>query len=269
MANGGRVIEAMAKAKPGDGAGKRSRAASRKAKPARRTRGTGAAYVYDSLKARILDLALTPGTLLDETLVSQQFGVSRSPVREALIRLSAEGLVQNLRNRTSIVAQFDIAALPAYFDAMQLLYRLSARLAAGNLSAGRVERLHQIVHEHEAALHVGDMRAMIDRNRDFHTTVAEMTGNPFIVNWMTGLLDQGQRVLRLYARNLGDQLPDDVLKPHRDLVAAIASGDADRAEEAGRADAQVLIEEFKRNLSNRPASQIQLHAIPLKHAADP
>src|SRR5215475_15136223 len=80
----------------------------------RRQRGTGAAYVYDSLKAQILDLELQPGTLLDETQVSRQFGVSRSPVREALIRLSAEGLVQNLRNRTSMVAQFDVAALPAY-----------------------------------------------------------------------------------------------------------------------------------------------------------
>src|ERR1700675_3658859 len=99
----------------------------------RRTRGTGAVYVYDSLKAQILDLELQPGTLLDETQVSRQFGVSRSPVREALIRLSAEGLVQNLRNRTSMVAPFDVAALPAYFDAVQLLYRLSTRLAAANV----------------------------------------------------------------------------------------------------------------------------------------
>ena len=51
-------------------------------KPAKRTRGTGASYVYDSLKAQILDLELKPGTLLDETVVSRQFGVSRSPVRE-------------------------------------------------------------------------------------------------------------------------------------------------------------------------------------------
>src|SRR5258706_14872544 len=80
-------------------------------KRTRRTRGTGAVYVYDSLRAQILDLELKPGTLLDETLVSRQFGVSRSPVREALIRLSAEGLVQNLRNRTSIVAPFDVATL--------------------------------------------------------------------------------------------------------------------------------------------------------------
>src|SRR5689334_22265948 len=117
----------------------------------RRQRGTGAAYVYDSLKAQILDLELKPGTLLDETVVSRQFGVSRSPVREALIRLSAEGLVQNLRNRTSIVAPFDVEALPAYFDAMQLLYRLSARLAAGNASAASLEGLKRVMHDHEAA----------------------------------------------------------------------------------------------------------------------
>jgi len=233
--------------------------APRKPKAPRRMRGTGAAFVYDSLKGLILDLELQPGTLLDETQVSRQFGVSRSPVREALIRLSAEGLVQNLRNRTSMVAPFDVAALPAYFDAVQLLYRLSARLAAVNAVPAKLEKLNRIVREHEDALHRRDMRSMILSNRDFHTAVAEMSGNPFIAGWMRGLLDQGQRLLRLYARNLGDSLPDAALKPHRDMVEAIAAGDADRAEEAGRADALVMVEEFKRELSNRPAALLLLH----------
>ena len=230
------------------------------AKRPRRTRGTGAVYVYDSLKAQILDLELKPGTLLDETLVSRQFGVSRSPVREALIRLSAEGLVQNLRNRTSIVAPFDVAALPAYFDAMLLLYRLSARLAAANVTPAQVEGLWRIVHEHEEALHRGDMKSMVRHNHDFHTAIAEISGNPFLAGWMSGLLDQGQRILRLYARNRGDKVPDSVLKPHRDMVEAIAAGDADRAEVAGRADAEALMEEYKRNLSNRPAALLLLEA---------
>lgn len=225
----------------------------------RRQRGTGAAYVYDSLKAKILDLELKPGTLLDETVVSRQFGVSRSPVREALIRLSAEGLVQNLRNRTSIVATFDIAALPAYFDAMQLLYRLTARLAAANSNSAGIEALRKIVHDHEEALHRGDMRAMVRHNRDFHIGIAEMSGNSFLAGWMSGLLDQGQRILRLYARNIGDKVPDTGLKSHRDMLAAIAAGDADKAEAAGRADAQVLIDQFKRNLSDRPAALLELH----------
>src|SRR5271154_2094145 len=130
-----------------EGRGKPAAAPGAGAPRGRRLRGTGAAYVYDSLKAQILDLELKPGTLLDETVVSRQFGVSRSPVREALIRLSAEGLVQNLRNLTSIVAPSDVEALPAYFDAMQLLYRLSARLAAGNAKPAGLEQLRHIIHD--------------------------------------------------------------------------------------------------------------------------
>jgi DNA-binding GntR family transcriptional regulator len=230
----------------------------------KRTRGTGASFVYDSLKALILDLELKPGTLLDETLVSRQFHVSRSPVREALIRLSAEGLVQTLRNRTSIVAQFDVGALPAYFDAMLLLYRLSARLAAVNATPARIEQLRQIMRQHEDALHRNDMRSMVRFNYDFHSAIAEMSDNPFITGWLRGLLDQGQRILRLYAHNLGDHVPDATLKPHREMVKAIAAGDPDGAEEAGRADAQALIDAFKRNLSDRPAAGIALDAAPRK-----
>src|SRR5262245_30128556 len=64
------------KAAAGRNRGERS--GPRRTKSPRRLRGTGAAYVYDSLKAQILDLELQPGTLLDETQVSRQFGVSRS-----------------------------------------------------------------------------------------------------------------------------------------------------------------------------------------------
>jgi DNA-binding GntR family transcriptional regulator len=230
----------------------------------KRTRGTGASYVYESLKALILDLELKPGTLLDETLVSRQFNVSRSPVREALIRLSAEGLVQTLRNRTSIVAQFDVGALPAYFDAMQLLYRVSERLAATNATPAQIERLRRIVHQHEDALHRNDMMSMVRFNHDFHSAIAQMSDNPFITGWMRGLLDQGQRILRLYAHSLGDHVPDATLRPHRDMVKAIAAGDADGAEEAGRADAQALIDAFKRNLSERLTAGIALDTAPRK-----
>jgi DNA-binding GntR family transcriptional regulator len=235
-------------------------------KRTKRTRGTGASYVYDSLKALILDLELKPGTLLDETLVSRQFSVSRSPVREALIRLSAEGLVQTLRNRTSIVAQFDVGALPAYFDAMLLLYRVSARLAAANATPAQIERLRQIVRDHEDALHRGDMKSMVRLNHDFHTAVAVISGNPFFTAWMRGLLDQGQRLLRLYAHNLRDHVPDTVLKPHRDMVKAIAAGHGDKAEEAGRADAQALIDAFKRSLSDRSTAALALDAAPPRNS---
>ncbi len=228
---------------------------------ARRPRGTGAAFVYESMKAQILDLDLAPGTLLDETELSRQFSVSRSPVREALIRLSAESLVTTLRNRTSIVAPFDVAILPSYFDAVLLLYRLSARLAADHPDPEKLQDLKTIHAAHENVLETGDMRAMVRHNREFHLTIADMSGNVFIANWMQTLLDQGQRILRLYAHNLGDKLSSDVLEPHRKMIKAIEKGDADSAEQAGREDANTLIDEFRRILTHQPTGSISLQPV--------
>lgn len=234
---------------------------SRRNSTARRPRGTGAAFVYESLKAQILDLDLAPSTLLDETDLSRQFSVSRSPVREALIRLSAESLVTTLRNRTSIVAPFDVSILPSYFDAVLLLYRLSARLAADHSDPDKLQELKTIHAAHEGVLETGDMRAMIRHNRQFHMTIADMSGNVFIANWMQTLLDQGQRILRLYAHNLGDKLSTDVLEPHRKMIKAIEKGDADLAEQAGQEDANTLIEEFRRILTHQPTALISLRPV--------
>ncbi len=228
------------------------------AKRGRRPRGTGASFVYDNLKTKILNLELRPGTLLDETELSRAFKVSRSPVREALIRLSAEGLVDALRNRTSIVSQLDFSALPAYFDAMQLLYRLSARLAAGNRTASGVARLKDIEAKLEEAHREVNVLGIVGLNRDFHACIAEMGGNPFIATWMRSLLDQGQRVFRLYIHHYEDRVPLPKLNQHLAMIAAIEKGDRDAAEKAGKADADVLIEEVVQILGRLPTSQLSL-----------
>ena len=224
----------------------------------RRPRGTGASFVYDSLKAKILNLEMRPGTLLDETELSRAFHVSRSPVREALIRLSAEGLVDALRNRTSMVSQFDFATLPAYFDAMQLLYRLSARLAARNRSPAAIENLREIERQLEEAHQQFDALGIVRLNREFHAAIAEMGGNPFITTWMRSLLDQGQRVFRLYIHHYDDRVPMPKLSQHHAMIEAIAKGDQQAAEQAGKADADVLIEEVVQILGRLPTSQLSL-----------
>jgi DNA-binding GntR family transcriptional regulator len=231
-----------------------------KTKAPKRPRGTGANFVYESLKAKILNLDLKPGTLLDETELSRQFHLSRSPVREALIRLSAEGLVETPRNRTSMVSHFDFSTLPAYFDAMQLLYRLSARLAAINPSPAQVAELRVIEDRLEAAHTAVDVLGIVRLNREFHSAIAAMSGNPFIAGWMRSLLDQGQRVLRFYIRHYGDRVPSPKMDMHRALIAAIERGDPAAAEVAGRRDAENLIDEVLRILAERPTSKLSLDA---------
>ena len=240
--------------------------AARKARP-RRPRGTGASFVYDSLKAQIINLDLRPGTLLDETELSRAFKLSRSPVREALIRLSAEGLVEAVRNRTSIVAPFDFAMLPAYFDAIQLLYRLTARLAAMRPSPSGLAHLRQIEARLEQAHIAGDVLAIVHLNRDFHTTVAEMAGNPYIVGWLRALLDQGQRVFRLYLHHFGDRVPPGKLSNHLAMIAAIEAGDPAAAETAGKADAETLIDEVVQFLGRQPTAELSLDGLRPEGAA--
>ncbi len=74
-----------------------------------RTRGRGVQTVYEALRRAIVDLRLEPGSPLDEVTLAERFDMSRTPVREALVRLAAEGLVTQLPNRNTIVAPIDFA----------------------------------------------------------------------------------------------------------------------------------------------------------------
>jgi DNA-binding GntR family transcriptional regulator len=85
-----------------------------------------------------------------------------------------------------------------------------------------------------------------------------MSGNPFIATWMRSLLDQGQRVFRLYIHHYEDRVPLPKLNQHHAMIEAIAKGDQQAAEQAGKADADVLIEEVVQILGRLPTSQLAL-----------
>ncbi len=206
----------------------------------KRTRGESGASVYEALRWEILQLEIEPGTLLDESELAGRFGLSRSPVREALIRLSAEGLVKALRNRSSIVAPFDVASVPSYLDAITLLYRLTARLAAQNRTPEKLDKIIQLQKQHADATAQDNALEMISLNHAFHLSIAEAGGNEFYTGWTKQLLDHGQRILRLYLHIQGDHIPETVLADHEDLVQAIVERDADAAEAAARRDAEII-----------------------------
>src|SRR5436190_4919025 len=98
-------------------------------------RGYGVQKVYDALKRDILEMTMAPGEALDETRLSRRFAMSRTPVREALVRLAAENLVTTLPNRNTIVAAIDFSTVPVYFDSLTLMYRVTTRLAAQRRTA--------------------------------------------------------------------------------------------------------------------------------------
>ena len=228
----------------------------------KRARGSGAETVYEELRRDILRLAMEPGTLLDETELAERFHLSRSPVREALIRLSGEGLVQTLRNRSSIVAPFDVAAIPSYIDATELMYRVTTRLAALNRQPAQLSAIQKIHEEHTAATKRGDTEKMIRLNRDFHLTIAKASGNSFYIAWMRQILDQGQRILGLYLHDALAQ-PDKFLsahwtQTHLSIVGAIEERDPDAAEQAARRDAETISTRMKERFASRPSGDMSI-----------
>src|SRR3546814_9630470 len=99
-------------------------------KPPRGAKGTGVRHAYDAIRSRIVSLDLTPGADLDEVRLVRDLGLSRTPVREALVRLAAEGLVVMLPNRTARVAPLGLQDVKEHLEAFELVQRIATRFAA-------------------------------------------------------------------------------------------------------------------------------------------
>lgn len=225
---------------------------------AKKAKGTGANFVYDALRQAILTLAIEPGTVLDEAQLARQYAVSRSPVRAALVRLGATGLVEMLPNRSSIVTQIRLETITALLSAQEILFRLTAREAARRRKAGDVERLQAVQDRLETLRDEGRVIDMVALNQEFHLMIARMGGNSWYETWLRALMDEGQRVIRLYMRTLGDDIPLGELRRHRDIIRAIAEGDAEAADLAGRRDAEVIRTQLISLLSGDEGSKLAL-----------
>ncbi len=230
--------------------------------PASRQRGRGSQIVYDELRKAILDLSLEPGSPLDEVSLSEQFDMSRTPIREALVRLAAEDLVTTLPNRNTIVSPIDFVAMPVYFEALCLMYRVTTRSAAVH---HRPEHLVS-VRAHEAAFAAAverrDAIAMIGANRDFHVAIAEAGGNSYFTTFFAKLLDEGRRVLRLYYSSFDDRLPRRYVVDHEEMVRAIERRDANLADSIAAEHAEQIVRQIQSYLSRTTTLSMTLPSRP-------
>jgi DNA-binding GntR family transcriptional regulator len=197
----------------------------------KRAKGAGWKNVYETLRTEILALTLQPGQLLDETSLAERFDLSRSPVREALIRLGVEDLVVTLPNRSTIVAPIELENFPKYVDALDVAQRFNTRLAAQLRTEADLKTMAARQRRFEAAVKSGNHLAMSETNKDFHMAIAHAGGNPHFIAFYEKLLDQGRRMLHLHFKFLertreGYLLTDE----HHEMLAAIEAKDVERAD---------------------------------------
>lgn len=223
-----------------------------------RVRGLGAQTVYDKLRQSILDLTLEPGSPLDEVGLSEQFDMSRTPIREALVRLSAEGLVTTLPNRNTVVSSIDFVRLPIYFEALTLMYRVTTRGAAVHRSESDIATIRKLAQGYAKAVEQRDALKMIQSNRDFHVAIAVAGGNSYFVGLFTRLLDEGRRILRLYYQSFDDRLPHQYVDEHEAMVVAIEAGNADLADRLSAEHAAQIVRQIQSYIARDTTSHISL-----------
>lgn len=223
-----------------------------------RSRALGSQVVYAALRQAIIELELEPGSPLDEVGLSEQFRMSRTPIREALVRLSSDGLVTTLPNRTTIVTPIDFVRLPLYFDALTLMYRVTTRGAARHRRAEHLVTIRGHQAAFAAAVRKRDAIGMIATNRDFHLAIAEAAGNPYITAFFSRLLDEGRRILRVYYQSFGDKLPRQYVDEHEAMVAAIEDSDVKLSDRLAAAHAGQIVRQIQSYIARQSVADLDL-----------
>ena len=219
-------------------------------------KGFGAVTIYETLRDEILSLTLQPSELVDEASLAKRFGVSRSPVREALVRLASESLLQTLPNKGTIVAPLRTEEFPQYVDALDLVQRSVTRLAARFRNSASLQNIRDEQAKFAQSVDDGDALGMILTNRDFHIAIAKAANNRYLEKIYRQLLDDGRRSLRLYFKSYDDLLPKEMIDHHEQIIDSIEAQDVDLAERLAHGHTRTMQQRFLDYLGSRQTSDI-------------
>jgi DNA-binding GntR family transcriptional regulator len=184
----------------------------------------------DRLEEEILSGQRAPGARLDESKLALHFGVSRTPVREALRELAAADLVVLRPRQGAVVATVTVTQLLHMFEVMAELESFCARLAARRMSAQERHRLAE-VHAHCGTLaEQGETKSYYDANRTFHEVIYAGSHNSYLEETTRGMRNRLSPYRRFQLNHPGRILKS--WKEHRAVVDAIVGGDAEAAAEA-------------------------------------
>jgi DNA-binding GntR family transcriptional regulator len=188
--------------------------------------------VYEKLRRGILEGAFKPGDKLATDQLASALRVSRMPVREAIKRLQLEGFVNVVPHKEVTVASVTEEHIREVFAVRSVLEGLAASQAARRVRPDDIARLHALWEEMKELVATGDTAGQLAKNKQFHEAVYEIAGNKLLQSTASSLFDSIERYRFRFVSALAR--PRDILEEHRQLIEAIASQDAERAERLAR-----------------------------------
>jgi len=188
---------------------------------------------YESIKKGILTGALAPGEVYSELKLAKKFGISRTPVREALLRLSTEKLISFHPRKGMSINYFAGQDIESLFELRQAIEENMVRKITHGLTDQQIQELKEIVTEQEDCLNDGyDESRFLEIDRRFHLFLVEASKNRFMVQTYDNIRDYMAIPARKALVKPGRA--DAVIKEHREIVKALAHRNLKRVQEAIR-----------------------------------
>jgi len=212
-----------------------------------RSEAGGRQTLAETLRLQLADEivrgALKPGMTLDETELARRFGVSRTPVREAIRQLAASGLVEVRPHRRAVVARPSEERLLGMFEAMAELEALCAGLAAARMAPAERAELEAAHEQLRALLREGDPQRYHEVNESFHAVIYAGAHNSYLAEMTYDTRKRVQPFRRAQFRNLGRLAKSHA--EHDRVVVAILRGDRDGAATAMREHIMLVCDEYE------------------------
>ncbi len=205
--------------------------------------------IYKELERRIIEMEYQPGDAINEKELIEEFGVSRTPIREAILKLSEKGLL-DLRPRVgTFVTQVDLQSVKHAYEVKKNLEGLAAELAAERANKEQIKELFEIIERFEHYDIVDDYKACIKDDQRFHRIVREASNNPMLIEMLEGLNIKTARFLQYI-----NYILEDVhwFKTSLSVMAtAIKEHDAKKARETTEEHTQEFLDQMSRRFFGR------------------
>ncbi len=182
--------------------------------------------VYDQLRADMISCRLAPGTEIRENDLAQRFGVSKSPVRDALMRLEREGLVITLPRQGYRVAPVSLVDIQDMFHLRDALERACMERIVRRASPEQLAQLDRFRRFEPGGWGGG----FVAYNREFHRSLARISGNARMRDHLIDLIDQMERAVQLSVSSLNKGDPQAVVDEHCQIIDALQAREGPRAQ---------------------------------------
>ena len=181
--------------------------------------------VFTTLRQAILKGELQPGERLMEIQLAEKMGVSRTPIRESIRKLAAEGLVTMIPRKGAIVAGISEKMLKDVLRVRMTLEKMAYECAFENITDEAIASLRAAEADFEAAVEGGDLVSIAEADEKFHFIIYDAAGNDKLLEILTNLKENMYRYRMEYAKNRA--VRSELIEDHRAIVETLAERDAE------------------------------------------